>query len=57
MTSDDGRHHPGLFRGYRITVIYIALAITAVLALLIWDRVAGPILSVCKAAAAPLTGS
>jgi hypothetical protein len=60
MTPDDGRDHhpaPGLFRGYRTTVIYIALAITAVLALLIWDRFAGPIPSVCKVAAAPLTGS
>lgn len=46
---DDKHHVTGsTFRVYRYTVIYICIAITAVLALLIYDLVHGPILTPCR---------
>ena len=59
MTPADGEHHllPDTIRRWPITTIYLVGAITAVLALMIWDRLDGPARSVCKTAAAILTGS
>lgn len=45
--SGEHPHVPETFRHYPITIIYIVLAITLVLALLIWDRLDGPAHAVC----------
>lgn len=53
-------HHlrlPETVRRWPITTIYICCALAAILALLIWDRLDGPTPSVCRTAAAILTGS
>jgi hypothetical protein len=60
MTPAAGDHHlrvPDTIRRWPITTAYIVVALTAVLALLIWDRLDGPAHSVCGTAAAILTGS
>jgi hypothetical protein len=58
MTPADPEHHlPETLRAYRYTTIYIGIAITVVLVLLLWDRFDGPAPSVCRTAAAILTGS
>lgn len=52
-----GEHHlPDTLRRYPITTIYIVVAITAVLALLIWDRLDGPAHAVCLMQAATTQG-
>jgi hypothetical protein len=43
---------PDTLRAYRYTTIYIGIAVTAVLALLLWDLFGGPTPSVCSTAAA-----
>lgn len=50
-------HVPETIRRWPITTVYICLATPMVLALLIWDRLDGPALTVCSFAAALLTGS
>jgi hypothetical protein len=42
--DDDEHHHvPDTFRVYRYTTIYIAIAITVVFVLLLWDIAHGPL--------------
>lgn len=46
MTSPRDEHHlkvPDTFRVWRFTTIYIAVAITVVVFLLLWDMTHGPI--------------
>jgi hypothetical protein len=53
-------HHlrlPDTVRRWPITTIYIVVALAAILVLLIWDRLDGPTPTVCRTAAAILTGS
>lgn len=48
MNSPASRDHVrDAFRGYRITVIYICVAVTLILALLLFDLVNGPIPTPC----------
>lgn len=54
--SGEHPHVPDAFRHYPITIGYIVVAITVVLALLIWDRVDGPHPSVCTVQAATSQG-
>lgn len=56
-TGDHHLHVPDTIRRWPFSTIYIVLAITAVLALMFWDRIDGPVRSVCTTAAAILTGS
>lgn len=49
-------HVPDTFRHYPITTIYIVVAITIVLALLVWDRLDGPTPSVCTVQTATSQG-
>lgn len=46
ISRRDGAEHdhvPGMFRVWRITTIYIAVATTVVVALLLWELLHGPL--------------
>lgn len=57
-SSAEHQHHIAeTLRVYRRTTVYSAIAVTVVLVLLLWDRFDGPAPTVCRTAAAILTGS
>lgn len=55
--SDHHLHLPETVRRWPLTTVYLLVAVTGVLGLTIWDRLDGHARTVCKTAAAILTGS